>query len=173
MKHKKTSREYAFLMVEYETPKFIKDLQNSIKKEELYFEENSNDYGLEKESHVTLVPCLDNDVSLNELKKYLKNISDYDIILTDISKFECEKFDVLKCAVKSKALKDTNKEILKHFDSHSEFKDYTPHLTIAYMQHGMADKYTKNILDKLVHLKPKNFHFSYVENGKDKDIRFD
>ena len=37
----------------------------------------------------------------------------------------------------------------------------------------MADKYTKNILDKLVHLKPKNFHFSYVENGKDKDIRFD
>ena len=73
MKHKKTSREYAFLMVEYETPKFIKDLQNSIKKEELYFEENSNDYGLEKESHVTLVPCLDNDVSLNELKKYLKN----------------------------------------------------------------------------------------------------
>ena len=173
MKHKKTSREYAFLMVEYETPKFIKDLQNSIKKEELYFEENSNDYGLEKESHVTLVPCLDNDVSLNELKKYLKNISDYDIILTDISKFECEKFDVLKCAVKSKALKDTNKEILKHFDSHSEFKDYTPHLTIAYMQHGMTDKYTKNILDKLVHLKPKNFHFSYVENGKDKDIRFD
>ena len=173
MKHKKTSREYAFLMVEYETPKFIKDLQNSIKKEELYFEENSNDYGLEKESHVTLVPCLDNDVSLNELKKYLKNISDYDIILTDISKFECEKFDVLKCAVKSKALKDTNKEILKHFDSHSEFKDYTPHLTIAYMQHGMADKYTKNILDKLVHLNPKNFHFSYVENGKNKDVRFD
>ena len=173
MKHKKTSREYAFLMIEYETPIFIKDLQNSIKKEELYFEENSNDYGLEKESHVTLVPCLDNDVSLNELKKYLKNISDYDIILTDISKFECEKFDVLKCAVKSKALKDTNKEILKHFDSHSEFKDYTPHLTIAYMQHGMADKYTKNILDKLVHLNPKNFHFSYVENGKNKDVRFD
>ena len=93
--------------------------------------------------------------------------------MTDISKFECEKFDVLKCAVKSKALKDTNKEILKHFDSHSEFKDYTPHLTIAYMQHGMADKYTKNILDKLVHLNPKNFHFSYVENGKNKDVRFD
>ena len=173
MKHKNTNREYAFLMIEYETPKFIKDLQNSIKKEELYFEENNNDYGLEKDSHVTLVPCLDNDVSLKELKKYLKNISDYDIILTDISKFECENFDVLKCAVQSKVLKDTNKEIRKHFDSHTEFKDYTPHLTIAYMQHGMADKYTKNILDKLVHLKPKNFHFSYVENGKDKDIRFD
>lgn len=173
MKHKKTSREYAFLMVEYETPIFIKDLQNSIRKEELYTEEDNDDYGLETESHVTLVPCLDNDVNLKELKKFLKDISEYDIILTDISKFECENFDVLKCSVKSKALKDTNKEILKHFDSHTEFKDYAPHLTIAYMQHGMADKYTKNILDKLVHLKPKNFHFSYVENGKDKDVRFD
>lgn len=30
MKHKNTNREYAFLMIEYETPKFIKDLQNSI-----------------------------------------------------------------------------------------------------------------------------------------------
>lgn len=173
MKHNSTNREYAFLMIEYETPIFIKDLQNSIKKEELYTEEDNDDYGLEKESHVTIVPCLDNDINLDELKKFLKDISEYDIILTDISKFECENYDVLKCAVKSKALKDTNKEILKHFDSHSKFKDYTPHLTIAYMQHGMADKYTKNILDKLVHLKPKNFHFSYVENGKDKDIRFD
>ena len=32
MKHKNTNREYAFLMIEYETPVFIKDLQNSIKK---------------------------------------------------------------------------------------------------------------------------------------------
>ena len=170
MKHKNTNREYAFLMIEYETPKFIKDLQNSIKKEELYTEEDNDDYGLEKESHVTLVPCLDNGTNINTIGE---NLSEYDIILTDISKFECENFDVLKCAVKSKTLKNTNKEILKHFDSHSEFKDYTPHLTIAYMQHGMADKYTKNILDKLVQLKPKNFKFSYVKNGENKDVRFD
>ena len=45
MKHKNTSREYAFLMIEYETPTFIKDLQNSIKKEELYTEEDNDDYG--------------------------------------------------------------------------------------------------------------------------------
>ena len=98
MKHKNTNREYAFLMVEYETPKFIKDLQDSIKKEELYTEEDNDDYGLEKESHVTLVPCLDNDINLDELKNFLKNISEYDIILTDISKFECENYDVLNTA---------------------------------------------------------------------------
>ena len=31
------AREYAFLMIDYEMPTFIKDLQNKIPKNELYF----------------------------------------------------------------------------------------------------------------------------------------
>ena len=160
MRHKNTNREYAFLMVDYETPSIIKDLQKKIPSRELYTEEDNEDYGLEKQSHVTLVPCLDNDIDIDKLKSYLKPIDEYDIVLTDISKFECEKFDVLKCAVKSKALKDTNKEIVDKFETHSEYKDYNPHMTIAYMKKGMADKYLKKILDKLILLKAKNFNIS-------------
>lgn len=173
MKHKNTNREYAFLMVDYETPSIIKDLQKKIPSRELYTEEDNEDYGLEKQSHVTLVPCLDNDIDIDKLKSYLKPINEYDIVLTDISKFECEKFDVLKCAVKSKALKDTNKEIVDKFETHSEYKDYNPHMTIAYMKKGMADKYLKKILDKLILLKAKNFNFSYFDDDKDKNITFD
>ena len=173
MKHKNTNREYAFLMVDYETPSIIKDLQKKIPSRELYTEENNEDYGLEKQSHVTLVPCLDNDIDIDKMKSYLKPINEYDIVLTDISKFECEKFDVLKCAVKSKALKDTNKEIVDKFETHSEYKDYNPHMTIAYMKKGMADKYLKKILDKLILLKAKNFNFSYFDGDKDKNITFD
>ncbi len=173
MKHKNTNREYAFLMVDYETPSIIKDLQKKIPSRELYTEEDNKDYGLEKQSHVTLVPCLDNDIDIDKLKSYLKPINKYDIVLTDISKFECEKFDVLKCAVKSKALKDTNKEIVDKFETHSEYKDYNPHMTIAYMKKGMADKYLKKILDKLILLKAKNFNFSYFDGNKDKNITFD
>ena len=173
MKHKNTNREYAFLMVDYETPSIIKDLQKKIPSRELYTEEDNEDYGLEKQSHVTLVPCLDNDIDIDKLKSYLKPIDDYDIVLTDISKFECEEFDVLKCAVKSKALKDTNKEIVDKFETHSEYKDYNPHMTIAYMKKGMADKYLKKILDKLILLKAKNFNFSYFDGNKDKNITFD
>lgn len=173
MKHKNTNREYAFLMVDYETPSIIKDLQKKIPSRELYTEEDNEDYGLEKQSHVTLVPCLDNDIDIDKLKSYLKPINEYDIVLTDISKFECEEFDVLKCAVKSKALKDTNKEIVDKFETHSEYKDYNPHMTIAYMKKGMADKYLKKILDKLILLKAKNFNFSYFDGNKDKNITFD
>lgn len=173
MKHKNTNREYAFLMVDYETPSIIKDLQKKIPSRELYTEEDNEDYGLEKQSHVTLVPCLDNNIDIDKLKSYLKPINEYDIVLTDISKFECEKFDVLKCAVKSKTLKDTNKEIVDKFETHSEYKDYNPHMTIAYMKKGMADKYLKKILDKLILLKAKNFNFSYFDGDKDKNITFD
>ena len=173
MKHKNTNREYAFLIVDYETPSIIKDLQKKIPSRELYTEEDDEDYGLEKQSHVTLVPCLDNDIDIDKLKSYLKPIDEYDIVLTDISKFECEEFDVLKCAVKSKALKDTNKEIVDKFETHSEYKDYNPHMTIAYMKKGMADKYLKKILDKLILLKAKNFNFSYFDGNKDKNITFD
>ena len=173
MKHKNTNREYAFLIVDYETPSIIKDLQKKIPSRELYTEEDDEDYGLEKQSHVTLVPCLDNDIDIDKLKSYLKPIDEYDIVLTDISKFECEEFEVLKCAVKSKALKDTNKEIVDKFETHSEYKDYNPHMTIAYMKKGMADKYLKKILDKLILLKAKNFNFSYFDGNKDKNITFD
>ena len=143
MKHKNTSRQYAFLMIDYEYDDFIKDIQNKIKEEELYKEEDNN-------------------------------LSNYDILLTDLSKFECEKFDVLKCSARSKTLFDTNKKILKDFESHSDYKRYQPHLTIAYMKHGMADKYTKEILPKLIHLKPTHFHFSFVdEKGNEKEVKFD
>lgn len=161
-------------MIDYEYDDFIKGIQNKIKEQELYKEEDDNDYGFEKDPHVTLVPCLDNDVDLDKLKEYLEDLSNYDILLTDLSKFECEKFDVLKCSARSKTLFDTNKKILKDFESHSDYKKYQPHLTIAYMKHGMADKYTKEILPKLIHLKPTHFHFSYVdENGNEKEVKFD
>lgn len=175
MRHKdNTTRKYAFLMVDYETNSFIEGIQDKIKKDELYIEEDNNDYGLEKESHVTIVPCLDNDVDLDKLKTYLDELSKYDIVLTDLSKFECDKFDVLKCSVKSNELHKTNAKIVKDFDTHSEYKEYQPHLTIAYMKHGMADKYLEKILPKLIHLKPKKFHFSYVdENGKEKQVKFE
>ena len=174
MKHKNTSREYAFLMVDYISDGFIEEIQSKIKKEHLYTEEDNDDYGIEKNPHVTLVPCLNNDVDLEKLKTYLDDISAYDIVLTDLSKFECEKFDVLKCTVKSNKLKETNKKIVKDFETHSDYKDYTPHLTIAYMKHGMADNYIRKILPKLIHLKPSKFHFSYVDkNNNEKEIKFE
>lgn len=167
-------KKYAFLMINFDTPEFIKDLQNNIPKDELYFDEDSiNDYGLENETHVTLVPCLDNDTDIKKLKKHLDKISRYKTILTNISLFKNDKYDVLKCDAQSVLLKDTNKSITDEFPSHSEFENYHPHLTIAYLKSGMGDKYIKEYLMPLVILEPKYFSYSfYDKRGKPKYLKF-
>ena len=169
-----TDKKYAFLMVNYKTPDFIKELHKNIKNDELYFDETEpNSFGLEKETHITLVPCLDNKIKYDELRPYLSDLSTYEVLLTNISKFENEKFDVLKCDVFSKVLNITNEKIIKDYKSHSEYKEYHPHVTIAYMKKGMADKYVKEYITPLVILKPTSFHYSwYDEDGNRREKYF-
>lgn len=136
--------KYAFLMVDFKMPKFIKDLQKRIPESKLYKPENPEDgfeYGLETESHVTLAPCLDNDINVDRLKALLRPLNDYKSIITDISVFENEDFDVLKCSVSSNVMKDTNSLIASEYEIHSEYKQYKPHMTIAYLKKGFAKKY--------------------------------
>lgn len=159
------AREYAFLMIDYEMPTFIKDLQNKIPKNELYFgtdeEKKDNQYGLEKESHVTLAPCLDSDVDINKLKELLLPLKEYKCILNNISIFENDNYDVLKADVKCPNMHKTYNKIKENFELHSAYKEYHPHMTIAYMQKGMADK--------IEELTPTSFDFSYT-NDKGIDV---
>ena len=167
------AREYAFLMIDYEMPTFIKDLQNKIPKNELYFgtdeEKKDNQYGLEKESHVTLAPCLDSDVDINKLKELLLPLKEYKCILNNISIFENDNYDVLKADVKCPNMHKTYNKIKENFELHSAYKEYHPHMTIAYMQKGMADKYKKKMLDKIEELTHTSFDFSYT-NDKGIDV---
>ena len=120
--------KYAFLMIDFDTPQLISDLWEQISEEELYTEvDNSgNKFGIEEKTHVTVAPCLDNNITIDDLKKHLKEINRYKMILTNISLFKNENYDVLKCDAQSVVLKDTNSSILSEFPSHSEFTDYHP-----------------------------------------------
>lgn len=161
--------KYAFLMVDFKMPEFIKDLQSKIPETELYKPEDSKDgfeYGLEIESHVTLAPCLDNDINVDKLKALLRPLNDYKSIITDISVFENEDFDVLKCSVSSNVMKDTNSLIASEYEIHSEYKQYKPHMTIAYLKKGFAKKYKKYVMSELVELEPTNFAFGYYEGDE-------
>lgn len=163
-------REYAFLMIDFKTPSFINELQKKIKKEELYLGDD-NDYGIEKESHVTLAPCLDLDIDLKELKLLLLPLKEYKCILNNISIFENDEYEVLKADVKCPNMDKTYNKIKEKFKLHSEYKEYHPHMTIAYMKKGLGNKYTEKLLNKIEELTPTNFNFSYVDDKNNNSNR--
>lgn len=163
--------KYAYLMVDYDTPQFIKDIHSQIKDEELF--KDGADSGLELQTHVTIAPCIENNTPLDALKKHLLPLKYYTILLNNISSFNNDLFDVLKCDVQCDFLHQTNSNIIKTFPTFSEYKEYHPHLTIAYLNKGVCQRFENNILTPLVILKPKCFNYSfYDENGEMKNIRF-
>ena len=75
-------KKYAFLMIRFNTPGIIKDIQEQLSEDDLYYGDDSRSgYGIETDTHVTLVPCLDNDVDLNKLKDMLEPLNKYQTFL--------------------------------------------------------------------------------------------
>lgn len=160
---------YAFLMVRYEMPDLIKKIQSQIPEGDLYIDESGkiNGFGLETESHVTLFPCLDNKTSVNELIPFLSPVAELTAKLCNISLFENEEYDVLKADIDSESpLFKSNSVLGENFECHSEFKEYHPHMTIAYLKKGSesAKRFVQE-LEKKVDLVPQRYDFSWVEDG--------
>lgn len=167
-------RDYACLMLDFKQPDFIKEIQKKIPENDLYFGETDEDkenniFGIEDESHITIVYGLENDVAFGDLKEYLFPIEDYKTILINISVFKNENFDVLKVDARCPKASESNKKISDNFEVHTEYKDFKAHMTIAYMKKGKADKYCKKMLDKIEDLTPYEFNYSYSKDGKDKN----
>jgi hypothetical protein len=167
-------RDYACIMLDYEQPEFINEIQKKIPKEDLYLGETENDrkedmFGIEKESHITICYGLKNNVEFDSIKKCLFPINEYKTILVNISVFENDKFDVLKVDARCPKAAESNNLINDNFKVHSDFEGFHPHMTIAYMKKGKADIYKKNMLDKIEDIKPFRFNYSYVKDGEYKN----
>ena len=158
--------KYAFLMIGYDTPDIIKEIWNGMDENDLYHdEERPDDYGKERETHVTLVPCLDNDVDAETLLKMLRPLHDYRAMLSNVSLFDTnELYDVLKCDVSNDFMHESNKAIRDVFPSHSEFTEFHPHMTIAYLKKGAGKKYVRDIIEPIAVLEPNEFILSWYDD---------
>lgn len=166
------TRFYATLMIEYEEPAFIDELQKTIAPEDLYIDEANYYFGLEMEYHVTLLPYLENDVDVKELKTYLKDISEYETQLIDVSSFPGEVRDVLKCSVESEAIAETSRAIRSNVINAYPYPTMIYHLTVAFLKPGCAQKYLQDHIEPVT-IKPTNFLLSYYnEEGERMQIRF-
>ena len=166
----------AFMMVDFVPSNSIKDLQNSINPDELY-NDGPLHPGVVNKLHVTLADYLDRNISIEELRPYLMELSAYKITLTGMTKFTGKSrtgtpYDILVAIVDGEAFNKTNQLIMSNFRNNSK-KAYEPHMTIAYLKAGCADKYISSEPFPPVELNPVSFFYSYTdEKGNIQEFHF-
>lgn len=164
---KKTQQKYTYgcAMVDFNFPQ-MSEFHESIEKEDIYTEEGDRTYGLEKDPHVTLLYGLHADEIEDEKVKDICTSVEYGpLVLSNLSSFENEKYDVLKFDVKGKPLRQCNKKLTK-LPHTTDYPDYHPHATVAYLKLGKAKKYIEKYKDVEFEVTPSAVVYSKPEGKK-------
>ena len=163
---KKTVYDYGCLMTEFDMPHWKLFSQSLVNKEDVYDNE-AFEYGMEKIPHVTLLYGLHKQGPvLRKMKLMLPPLNRMKIKLTGISSFTNDKYDVLKFDIDSELYHNIYDMLTSNFEYTSDYDDYKPHLTIAYLKKGMAKKYIGGTVD--IDVTPK----CYCYNDTEKYFRF-
>lgn len=131
-------------MVPEEVNPSIERYQSIIEPEDICHDEDCK--GLEDEFHVTILYGI-LDSNPERAKALVKEQRIFSLKLGKISVFDNPKYDVLKVDVHSDALVGLNKLITKNMEYQSDYPDYHPHLTIAYLRKGCGERYTGKFLE--------------------------
>jgi 8-oxo-dGTP pyrophosphatase MutT (NUDIX family)/2'-5' RNA ligase len=139
------------------------DVLKLISKDDLYEVPNEN-YGYEENPHVTVLYGFHDNINVNQLKNITNNfVIPIVIKAKDISIFEGEEYDVVKMSCESEVMSILN-EISKMFPYTSDFPDYRPHCTIAYVKKGLGKNYIKSFTKPMI-FKSNIFQYSDKNNN--------
>lgn len=154
----------AFLMVEYQLTEAFLELQRQIDPKDLFVSQKGFPPGLETEPHVTVAPCLRNNVKPDNLKKYLQPLEKYKLEAIQLNVFENEDFDVLHFVVESEALRLAYDRFAENYKVGGNYPDYNPHITVAYLKKGKGRAYTNLKFAMPLKMEPVGFAFSHLVN---------
>lgn len=146
------------------------NITKEIKKEDIYNPEGERDYGIQAydDAHVTILYGIHSDVPDKDVEALIEKMSAPEVTLSKISMFDNKDkgFDVVKFDVTGKDLHDMNK-MFKDLPYTSDYPDYHPHCTIAYVEAGTGKNYTKKLSkeDSLV-IKPNKIVYSKANGTK-------
>jgi len=153
--------EYGCAMVYFDFPQ-AKEIHSMISTDDLYIEEGDRSFGVEDEPHTTLLFGIhSNEVSDEKVMQIATSIPIGTLTLTNASLFESSKkeYDVLKFDVENLTLRKLNRALSK-LPHTTEFPDYHPHCTIAYLKKGKGDKYVEKLKDKSFDIIPSEIVYS-------------
>ncbi len=159
----KFKKKFGCLMLYFDDIKIWDKIIDLIPNDIVYGTRNDG-YGKENEPHVTVLYGFHDDkVNIEDIKKITDKIKiPIKVKLDGISIFENKDFDVLKFDISSDELVNLNKKFRENFDYSSDYPDYHPHLTIAYLKKGEGDKIIKQFKDTDIHLKSSKFVYSGI-----------
>lgn len=163
----KAQRKFGCLMVVFDIDdKSWQQVCDKINFANDVYDDGSGKYGTEKEPHVTVLYGLhDNEFSIDDLKSALPEIGRMTAILTGISCFEQPEYDVLKFDVDAPMFHSTNSGLRSKFPYTTDFPDYHPHLTLAYLNKGMGKKYMQHGMS--IPLRPKQYKYGFADGRDD------
>ena len=120
---------------------FFVDYAGEIPEEEVYTDPEDGIPGREDAPHITIRYGMDT-IDPADLAPALEGAGPIHATLGKVSIFETDKYDVIKVDVESPDLHSANKAVGDAVELPGEtFKDYQPHITIAYVKKGEGAKY--------------------------------
>lgn len=145
-KHKVSHKnEYGCVMVYLKVNKADwSALLDKIDDKDLYDPKDDPSYGKEHEPHATILFGLHTDIPDADIEKEIDKIKAPKMEFKSITSFTNPKFGVLKFDIDSDDLHKLNKKFTK-FPHTTDYPNYHPHVTTAYVKPKMVDKYIKKL----------------------------
>lgn len=118
--------------------------KENIPYENLFINEDTGMDGYEDTPHVTVKYGI-HDESPEKIKELVKGCGPINFQLGLVEKFDNNpEFDVLKIGVEGTKLRELNKYISDNIPHTDTFKEYKPHVTLAYVKKGTCDHLIQN-----------------------------
>lgn len=100
--------------------------------EHIYTDPEDPSYGREDEIHTTILYGI-HDENPDEVAELVKDVEPFEVQLGPISYFDSDDYNVMKVDVDSPQLHDLNQKIQDNVDFSTDYPEYKPHMTIAYV----------------------------------------
>ena len=139
----KESSEYKYGCVMIETPfSNWKEITDMISPEDIYTKDDDDTFGIQENPHLTIFYGLHSNVKTEVVEDIFREFKgDIKIEGNGISVFENELFDVVKFNINPQvSLQSLFNEFMKLPNS-CNYPNYEPHIKIAYVKKGCAQKY--------------------------------
>tara|TARA_R110000796_G_scaffold161858_1_gene278622 strand:- start:4116 stop:4694 length:579 start_codon:yes stop_codon:yes gene_type:complete len=171
LEKKGDSYDYGCVMLYFKISNNVwSSVQDMIPEDELYTEEGGVTFGRENDPHITILFGLHDTISDDTIKDLATNLeAPESITLKDISIFSNDKYDVVKFDVTGDSKDELSKmnDVFTKQPHTTNFPDYHPHCTIAYVKAGNGSKYVKTLSkDKEIKIKPNRVIYSKPDGTK-------